>query len=290
MITLPASISDLRIKVFTRSFSLEMYELAKVTFESLGVPCVRLTDQMADGYFFTILKDTECDIAINIDEDAYAVNLRAIVDLVVYVVNNGYANAGCPDGGDEIPRNANPIVTNPFFNVFDLRIIRTLPINKKQINAFNYFSVKNEMIADFPSSVNVGVKYSFDDFDREPYYPFFFWLAYHFKTLYLPAKCHSDGISTILYNHQGEEICYHSWFSRFYNIDAKHTHRINSLIDEAYELADIERNIFTQADRIRFWADYTLRWAIKVPMRMANWPNKWKKWYIRYQVKRKKSV
>ena len=290
MLKLPKSISDLRIKIFTRSFSLEMYELAKATFLPLGVSCVRLTDQMADGYFFTILKDKDCDIAINIDEDAYLVDLQATFDLVAYVVENGYANAGCPDGSDEIPRDANPIITNPFFNIFDLRLIRSKEINKKEISAFNYLSVKEQMVANFPQEINIGTKFNFGDFDREPYYPFFFWLAYHFKTYYLPAKCHKDGISTILFNHQGKEICYHSWFSRFYNIDAKQTKRINALIDEAYQLGGIDRKSFIATDRIRFWADYILRWIIKIPMRMANWPNKWKKWYIRYQVKKEKSV
>ena len=85
------------MKFYTRSFSLELYEQARQLFESAGYPCVRLTDQTADGYFFTMLDDTDCDVAINVDEDAYIADLDAVLDLAEYVLQHGYANAGCPD-------------------------------------------------------------------------------------------------------------------------------------------------------------------------------------------------
>ena len=72
-----------RIKIFTRSFDLRLYRLAKGLFcdwkdaEGRPIPCVRLTDQSADGYFFTMLKDTDCDVAINIDENEYRADFNA---------------------------------------------------------------------------------------------------------------------------------------------------------------------------------------------------------------------
>ena len=74
-------LSARRVKFYTRSFSLELYEQAKHLFEGAGYPCVRLTDQTADGYFFTMLADTDCDVAINVDEDAYIEDLEAVLDL-----------------------------------------------------------------------------------------------------------------------------------------------------------------------------------------------------------------
>src|SRR5574344_1345122 len=119
------NVMNYRIKIFTRSFSLELYSLAKPLFATMGIPIVRLTDQTADGYFYTMLSDLDCDVAVNIDEDCFVVNPQAILDLAQVVVENDYANAGCPDGGSGCPRGGNPIVTNPFFNVLNLKLIRT---------------------------------------------------------------------------------------------------------------------------------------------------------------------
>ena len=66
------------------------------------------------------------------------------------MVIHGYANAGCPDGGGGCPRAGNPLVTNPFFNVFNLELIRTKFISKKDVQAFHYESVKQEMKSQFP--------------------------------------------------------------------------------------------------------------------------------------------
>ena len=93
-----------RIKFFCRSFDLRLYRLSKGLYESLGFPCVRLADQTADGYFHTMLQDTDCDIAINVDEDCFLTNTDAVFALVDYAVENNIANIGCPDGGGWVPR------------------------------------------------------------------------------------------------------------------------------------------------------------------------------------------
>ena len=278
-------LQDKRIKIFTRSFSLEMYRRASKLFDNQGVPVVRLTDQMADGYFFTILNDTHCDIAINIDEDAFVIDMDAIWDLVEEVVEKEYANAGCPDGGGGCPRSGNPIVTNPFFNVLNLELIRTLPIDKKSINHFNYRARKNEMEAAFPKEMLYS-KYDFNRYDYEPYYPFFFWLAYNFKTLYLHSEKHPDGISTILYNSKKKPICYHSWFARFYLTDSQQRKRIDALSDEVYNMRGLEKDTFTFADKVCFSFDYFVRFCVRIPMRISKWPGKWTKWYRHYQERK----
>lgn len=250
-----------RIKIYTRSFDLKLYLCSKGLFEQMGFPCVRLTDKSADGYFYSMLRDRECDIVINVDEDAFITDPEAVVALARKVWEEGYANAGYSDG-DPAVTGRDPIVTNPFFNVINLSLIRTR----------------------FDRSLMV-CKYS----DREPYYPFFRWIAENFKTLYLPASRHGDGISTIALDDEGHTICLHSWFSRFYSMPSfvvrriEPTHgtqkkRIDALIREAYDIRKLEVPVWNACSRIRFAADKTVRWAIKVPQRISRWP---------YKIKRK---
>lgn len=208
------------IKFFCRSFDLRLYEKSKLFYESLGYPCVRLTDQTADGYFYTMLKDEECDIAINVDEDCFIADPKAVFDLVDYVINEGYANAGCPDGGCATPRSANPIVTNPFFNIFDLKQIRSKAGDaetiRKAVKDFDYKAHLQELKENYPTNI-LFLEPHFELTATEPYYPFFFWLAYNFKTLYLPSQKHTDGWTTMLYDLQGNLLCQHTWLSRFYS-------------------------------------------------------------------------
>ena len=273
-----------RIKIYTRSFSLEMYRYASKLFENQDAVIVRLTDQMADGYFYTIIKDTDCDIAINLDEDAFITNMDAMWDLVDFVVEKGYANAGCSDRGAGVPRGGNPIVTNPFFNILNLELIRIIPIDKNIINKFDYNVVKKEMVTAFPNKMLFD-ECDFNHYDNEPYYPFFFWMAHNFKTLYLPGRQHNDGMSTILYNHKQQPVCYHSWYARFYKMKSDHTKRINMLIDEVYNIRKLPKPVFTFKDNCQFILDLCIRWCIKIPMRIFNLPNKWKKWLRHFHDK-----
>lgn len=275
-----------RIKIFTRSFDLRLYLNAKGLFDKLNVPVVRLTDQSADGYFYTMLKDTGCDIAVNIDEDAFLIDPDAMFRLIDYVVENGYANAGCPDGGGFCPRAANPIVTNPFFNILNLKLIRT-KFNLKDIKEFNYNEHKYEMVDEFPKE-RLETKYDFERVDQEPYYQFFLWLAYNFRTLYLPSQRHEDGMTTILKDLEGNTLCLHTWFARFYTtptwmvrfVDSKRgiqKQRIDAVIDQAYSIRGMKRPVFGFTDRLSFLCNKIIRWVIKVPQRIARWPYKLKK-------------
>ena len=252
----------LKVKIYTRSFDLRLYECSRGLYESMGFPMVRLTDRTADGYFYSMLEDGDCDIAVNIDEDAFVVDPGAVLDLITRVVEGGYANAGCPDGGnDALPRDGDPTITNPFFNVLDLRLIRA---------KFKYSELR-----------------ALND-DREPYYPFFRWISENFNTLYLPAEKHHDGFSTILKDMEGRVICQHSWLARFYSMPSwvvnhfqpgmgMQKARIDALIDESYAIRGMERPHFSSAANIGFAADRLLRWAVKIPQRIARWPQKLKR-------------
>lgn len=278
---------DLRIKIFARSFDLKLYRLSKGLYESWGFPCVRLTDQTADGYFYTMLKDTDCDIAINVDEDCFITSKEAVMRLVEYVVENGIANAGCPDGGNNT-RGRNPIVTNPFFNVFNLNLIRE-KFSKAAVRDFQYKLYMDEMQQNYPTEMLYeGFKYDFAEAGYEPYYPFFLWLAHNVKTLYLHNIKHADGKTTILLNHLGQEMCRHTWLARFYAVpdfvvrhwqpnDGKQKQRIDNVINEAYQMTGIPRPIFGWKDECAFVGNKIIRWMIKVPQRVAGWPRKIKR-------------
>ena len=282
--------TPLRIKFFCRSFDLRLYRLSKAFYEGLGYPCVRLTDQSADGYFYTMLADLDCDIAINVDEDCFITDPQAVLQLVDYVVVNGYANAGCSDGGQYM-RAGNPIVTNPFFNVFDLRLIRTR-FSREAVRAFRYADHKAEMIAAFDTTPLSG-HYTFDRPSViEPYYPFFLWLAANFRTLYLSPQRHHDGTSTLLFDPQGRQLCAHSWLSRFYSVPSvvvrlfqpsagKQKSRIDALIHEsaAQRGGEVVLPVEHWYDTVHFAADKCVRWVIKVPQRIAAWPGKYRRYH-----------
>lgn len=259
-----------RIKVFTRSFDLRLYRLSKGLFEGMGFPCVRLTDQSADGYFYTMLKDTECDIAINVDEDAFITDPQAVLDLVDLIRKEGCANIGYSDG-DPATTGRDKVVTNPFFNVFDLELIRTKYCFLNPATAFKR-----------------GLE------DAEPYYPFFRWMAAEFKTLYLPCRKHADGTTTVALDPEGRTVCLHTWFSRFYSMPSwivrrieptqgTQKSRIDAVIREAYATRGIAVPEFGFADKVAFAGNKALRWIIKVPQRISRWPYK-----IRRKLSRKK--
>ena len=278
----------MKIKIFCRSFNLKLYRLSKGLYESWGFPCVRLTDQTADGYFRTMLADKDCDVAINVDEDCFITSREAVMALVDYVIANNIANAGCPDGGAWVPRGSNPLVTNPFFNVFNLNLLREQYSHEAE-RSFDFQAHKQQMIDAYPKEMLLpGRKYDFNLTDHEPYYPFFLWQAYHTKTLYLPSARHADNWTTILYNQNGEEMCRHTWLARFYSVPSwiagtfqknvgKQKQRIDNIIREAYDMSGVPMPVFTLRDRCAFLMNKIIRWIIKVPQRIAGWPQKIRK-------------
>jgi len=208
-----------------------------------------------------MLADKECDIAINIDEDAFITDPQAVNDLVNLMLEKGYANIGCADAGDGLPRSGDPKVTNPFFNIFNLSLIRS------------------KFTRDALKQYDEGI---------EPYYRFFLWMADNFETLYLPAERHRDGTSTILKDMQGRMICQHSWFARFYSMPSfmvrriqadqgKQKERIDALIGESYAIRQMDVPQFGFADRLEFAMNKVVRWIIKVPQRISRWPHKLKR-------------
>lgn len=217
-------LKDLKIIIFTRSCNRNLFELSGKTI-NLPFERKRIKYASADGYFYEILK-SDADIAINLDEDAFVIDNKSLLELLVYMIDNDFANCGFPDGGVLPIRYHNPLITNPFFNILDLRKIR----NKFSMREMKRYKTFKESYKVFAPLKLIRDKFSYDMY--EPYYPFFLWISQNFKVLYLNATTHPDGFTTILKNHTDVSFLLHSWYSRCYEVDTFHTNRINQLINE----------------------------------------------------------
>lgn len=235
----------MNIKIYTRSINYELYKKSRHTI-SLPYPHKRLINTTGDGYFYQLFSDTNCDIAINIDEDAFVINDNGILELIEFMVKEEYIYCGMPDC--ITARHGNPIVTNPFFNIINIKKIRE-KLDRAEIDNFDYGKYKQELINRLPSNINCK-NGSFEPFDIESYYTLFLWLAYHFKPLYLDADVFADGISTVLKNHIGHPIVLHSWYSREYRKDAQQTERIESLYKQACQIKGIQ---YKSPEIWRYW-------------------------------------
>lgn len=213
-----------RIKIYTRSMNDVLYHKS-MALCPLPYEKVQLKNTSAEGYLYQVIADTEADWVINIDEDAFVSNVDALVSLLDFCMGNGYVNCGMPDGGVVHLRDGNPLVTNPYLNILNTKALR----EQFSIDKFNESPDKNRFTQ---TDLLVGA-HDFTATDIEPYYPFFIWLSNHFNTLYLKSTNHPDGESTVLYNHVGEEMLIHTWYSRYYNNNRFHTQRIDNAFKEA---------------------------------------------------------
>lgn len=223
------SLSDFKIKIYTRSMNKTLYDRA-ISFVDLPYEKVKLQGTTADGYIVQLINDEEADIIINIDEDAFVCDIDKLKELLIYCIENEYVNCGMPDGGVIHLRKWNPVVTNPYFNILNVKELR------KKIAEFkeeDFAESKESQMKDFPVEL---LKTNYEFVSYEPYYPLLIWMSQNFKTLYLNAHTHLDGISTVLHDQNDKPFIIHSWYSRYYNENWYHTQRINNVIDECGKL------------------------------------------------------
>ncbi|MCL2597330.1 MAG: hypothetical protein FWD66_06680 [Paludibacter sp.] len=219
------NLSEYKILIFTRSMNSKLFKMCS---DAITVPFKHIKVKYSSplGYFYDLLK-YDIDYAINIDEDAFVFDNQRLESLLKYCIANNYVNCGFPDGGVLSIRKQNPIVTNPFFNIFDVKKIKER-LNYKAIENFDFKRFDYEKYA--PKHLFTGSDYEYS-YNPDPYYPFFLWLNMNFKCLYLSAATYdkNDGYTTILNDHQGQPFLYHTWFSRFYEQNTIHNKRINNI-------------------------------------------------------------
>lgn len=215
------------------------WQLYKLSANTIQLPYKkrRCRFTSAEGYFYSNIMKSSADIVLNIDEDAFITDNRILKNLLEYCLDNEYVNCGVPDGGVMKTRIHNPLVTNPFFNILNVKKI------KEQFDISNIkakYSVHEKEFEKFTPYHLLRSNFQYDFY--EPYVPFFIWLTTNFKTLFLNAEEHADGISTKVLDHEGNPFLLHSWYSRFYLKDKYHTERIENLYRESTEL-EIDKKV-----------------------------------------------
>ncbi|WP_166963649.1 hypothetical protein [Yeosuana marina] len=176
-------------------------------------------------YIFKKLSNKDIDWLILADEDVVFNNANVVYSIINKMEEENISVCGVRDGGIISHRNYNPIVVNTFFTIINFKEISS-EWNKSEVKK-NQYILPNEFQVDkniFKEPFDVKSLY-------EPYYCFFLWLIRKGnKFLYLEAQMLNDNISnTILYD--GEPFAYHTWYARSYNVNEKHTNRMNSVLD-----------------------------------------------------------
>lgn len=166
---------------------------------------------------------------ILLDEDAFVLADERLEALVAWTAEHGYAAVGVPDGGVLPRRTHNPNALNLFFNILDLEAIRGVWDPE---GCRSWMGRGAEMTHPWPpaSLLKPDVPYLFDDY--EPYYCFYFWLAdVGLPTGYLDARLHSDGLSGIVLDPDGEPVVIHSWYAREFDTPGPMRDRILDVIE-----------------------------------------------------------
>ena len=178
-------------------------------------------------YFMKKLKKYNLDWLIMADEDVIFTNPEGVFDLIDYIRENNYVAAGMRDGGVLRWRDKNPYLLNTFFVVLNFGEI--LGIYNEQEMLENQYILQNE----FQKNLNLPFSNYQVDSLFESYYCFFLWLLRRDKRIfYLDGSNPYANESTLVLDHSGEELLYHSWYARLYKKDNYHTERINFLLEK----------------------------------------------------------
>lgn len=176
-------------------------------------------------YTFKKLSNKKIDWLILSDEDVIFKESDIIFSIIKKMETDNISVCGVRDGGVISHRQYNPYLINTFFTIINFNEI-SKEWNKKEVKNNQYILPCEFNIDD------VELKGKFDvNSLYEPYYCFFLWLKRKgMKFLYLDANMLNDSISnSVLF--KGEEFAYHTWYARSYNVNIKHTKRINSILN-----------------------------------------------------------
>lgn len=218
-------LDGLNIQIYTRSCNDQLFQMSGKTID-LPYPKKKLKFTTGGGYFYEIMKTSDADIVINIDEDAFITDNDELKSLLEYFVENKYVNCGVADGGVIPVRVHNPISINPFFNIMDLRVLR----KEFSLDTMQKFEKFDPELKKLTNTEQMKSKYEYDMY--EPYYPFFMWIRKNYKVLDMNATTLDDGFTTVLMSQNNKPLLYHTWWSRSYGLDSYHTERINGIIKQ----------------------------------------------------------
>jgi hypothetical protein len=196
------------------------------------------TSQRGASDYLHLLFEYPVKWLINIDEDCFVFNNNAIIGLLKHMQENKIDYCGIPDGGTCLHRAHNPVIMNPFFNIFNIENIRS-KIQKESIKNINGCKFTSEMMGYVPEEIlKKNYKFEFDNFEH--FYGLFFWLLLkNFKPLYLPSYELEDKITTTLCDQNNIPFLYHTWYSRRYLTDTIHKNRIDFFYTQSKKISNI---------------------------------------------------
>lgn len=152
---------------------------------------------------------------VNADEDFFLMNEGLLDSVILSMQKNNFAYCGVPDGGIISHRNNSVFNVNPFFNVFNVDLIKT------KIKSFN-----NSKQYDYANKVEKNAVLN------EPFAGFLYWLHLNFTGANFTHIESTDGISTVI-KINDKPLGIHSWYSREYGKDPAQTERIDRCLEYA---------------------------------------------------------
>jgi len=196
------------------------------------------------------------DWLVRFDEDVFIFDLPRVYKLIEYMQSENFDVAGVADGGVIKMRQSNPIALSPSFNIFNIKKIRDIDLDKFDANP------SCEDLKQYtPTAL---LKYPYEYGNSEMYYPAYFGLLRAgCKFLHLDGDtCPIDEISTYVFDYENIPFLIHTWFARTYNPELKgikpypieppklavsleyNTYRINDIFErhKTLELAKQEYN------------------------------------------------
>jgi len=176
-------------------------------------------------YMMKRLKGKGIEWLIMADEDVIFTKSNTVFSLIEEMKKQDITVCGVRDGGIIAHRKQNPFAINTFFSILNFKEVEAI-WNKKEVLQ-NQYTIENEFkddLSNLEGEFNVKSLY-------EPYYCFYFWLRrQHKKIKFLDAKICKDEISnTVLFN--DKVFLFHTWYARSYQVNKKHTDRINTILD-----------------------------------------------------------
>ena len=169
------------------------------------------------------------DWIILADEDVFFYDSNLVFKLIEQMQEQKYSICGVRDGGVIKHRFDNPLAVNTFFCIIDYKEIVKEFTFDKVLECQRFFPelYLNEDYSNLPYEYNIKSL-------KEPYYCFYFWLKLNrHKFLYLETvnPVDEDEFGNIILSENNEKIAFHSWYARAYDVNEKHTKRINSVLN-----------------------------------------------------------